>query len=913
MRSDRWQRIEELFESALALPAEARDAFLVEAAGNDESLYRELQALLRADECCGNFLEQSTVAGGPGTVEESPAGRIGPYRLLRRLGQGGMSQVYLGVRDDDEYQKLVALKVIRHGTDQQDLLRRFRTERQILAVLDHPYIARLLDGGHTEDGLPYFVMDYVEGIPLDQYSDSKRLTIRQRLELFRSICTAVQYAHQNLVVHRDLKPSNILVMADGTPKLLDFGIAKLLKPEQFPVPVEVTATRFRPMTPWYASPEQVRGQPITTASDVYSLGVLLYELLTGQLPYRVQRAGARELEQAVLEQPPEPPSTAIGRPGGGIAGADSEQDTGDDGTQKAHQESISIGHSRRATLQQLRRQLRGDLENIVLTALRKEPARRYVSVEQMAEDVRRLLSDLPVLAHKDSLGYRVRKFLVRNRIAAAASAAFLVLLIAFSTVMTVQRSLIAEERDRAEQERDQSKEVVAFLQDIFQLSDPFTAGEETIIAREFLDRGARRVARELRDRPEIRATLMEAIGNVYRNLELYDSADPLLRQALAIRRQAFGNEDPQTAQSLSSLGKLLHDRGDYSAAEPLFQEALAVLRQLDGDEGLRVAATLHDLGRLKFQTGAYREAGELYAEALAIRRAGAGDRLEIGQLLTDQAILTERMGEHANAETLFLEALDLRRRELGNEHPLVIESLNNLGVILGIQGRLDDAEPLFREALELRRKLFGDASQHVAESLHNLAALLTEKSDYEGAETLYREAIATLREILGEEHPLVAEAAMNLAFMLQAKGDSEGAEEWFQQSLAARRRQLGDRHTNVGISLAGLARLHVSNGEPGSAEPLLREAFEIFESTLPEDHWRTAEVKSLIGGCLLARAQFADAEPLLLDGYRGMVNKRGGRYRRTREALDRVIGLYEAWGKDGPEAEYRALASATDE
>ena len=898
MDAERWQRIEELFESALKLPPDEREALIADST-DDEALRRELLALLAAADKSGDFLERPVAGEGPGLPASS---RIGPYRMLRLLGEGGMSRVYLAVRDDDEYQKLVALKVIRHSADREDLLRRFRTERQILAVLDHPNIARLLDGGHTDDGMPYFVMEYVEGVPIGEYCDRHRLTIGDRLELFRRISAAVQYAHQNLVVHRDIKPSNILVTGEGVPKLLDFGIAKLLKPEQFPIPVELTAIRVRPMTPYYASPEQIRGQPITTASDVYSLGVLLYELLTGHLPYRLADHASRTVEQAVLKQPPEPPATAISR---------TEADTATTDPETATTTTQEIGKARRATPQQLRRLLTGDLETIVFTALRKEPERRYASVEQFSEDVRRYLLRLPVAAHKDSLGYRARKFLARNRLAATASAAFVLLLVTSIVAVSLQAARIAQERDRAESERDQSEEVVAFLQDIFQLSDPENAGEEVIIAREFLDSGAARVTRDLGGRPEIQATLMEAIGNVYRNLDLHEPAEPLLRQALDIRRRVLGDEHPRTAQSLGNLGKLHLQKAEYAEAEAFLLQALELRRRLHGPDHQLVAELLQDLGRLKFETGDYAEAEALYREALRIRRTDEDtEYLAIAELLTDLAVLVTHTGGFSQAESLLRNALDLRRQGMGDKHPLVAESLNHLGVVLGYQGRLEDVEPLFREALALRREVFGDASQPVAESLQNIGRLLRAKGDFQGAEALYREAIETSAKVLGRDHPTTAEAINNLALLLKDSGDLPAAERLFRQALNSRRERLGDGHQSVGTSLQGLGEVLLLQGRPERAQTVLRDALGIYEASLPEDHWRIAATRSLIGGCLLERRSFEDAEPLLLAGYRGLAATRGTENHHTRDALERVVRLYEAWGKDSEAAEYRALRAA---
>jgi serine/threonine-protein kinase len=892
MEPDHWQRVQEIFAATAELPPEERDAFLRAEAGDNESLRRDVESLLAADSESAEFLEQPALPGrisqilaeGPGDKVEE---RIGPYRLLRKLGEGGMSSVYLAVRDDG-FQKLVALKVIRRGLKSDDLLHRFRTERQILAGLDHPNIAKLLDGGSTEGGMPYFVMEYIDGTPVDEYCDHNRLTVFQRLQLFLDICAAVQYAHQNLVVHRDIKTGNILVTADGSVKLLDFGIAKLLKPEQFPVPVEMTATMTRPMTPFYASPEQILGRTITTASDVYSLGVLLYKLLTGHLPYQVETRTAKEVERVVVEEVPERPSAAVARvetvPASG----------GHDGEVTITPETVS--QARSVQPHQLKRILTGDLDTILLAALRKEPHRRYGSVDQFAEDVRRSLGGLPVRAHKDSLGYRARKFIQRNRVPIGVGATIVALLFGFAVTMAMQASRLALERDTVQRERDRAEQVVTFLQDIFRVSDPHEEGGETITAREILDSGAQRVSRELEDQPEVQATLMQAIGNVYRNLGLYDLAEPLLREALSVRRRVLGDDHPAVAQSLNNLGVVLRQRGDYDGAEPLFNEALAMRRKLhEGIDHPHLAESLNNLALLYQERGRYPVAEDLLREAIAIQRAAEnGSSTELASLLANLGILLTEVADWAGAEPPFREALELRREALGESHPLVADSLNDLGVFLGIQGNYEDAERMLREALALRRRSLSDDHPALAESLNNLGRLLREVGDYPGAEELYREAIAIREKKLGRDHRLVAIHIHNLGQVLQAQGKLAEAEVQLRDSLAIRIRLFGEEHQDVGVSYMALGVLLEEQDRPRSAEPMLRKGIDILSGNLPPNHWRIAQAQSALGACLTNLGRYREAEPLLLSSYELLVAKRGPEHRRTQKALDHLIELYDA-------------------
>ena len=755
---------------------------------------------------------------------EAPDRRIGPYRILRELGQGGMGTVYLAARADEEFHKRVALKVIRSGTDSADVVRHFKRERQILASLDHPHIAKLLDGGTTDDGLPYLVMEYVEGERLLSYCDSRNLPIPDRLKIFQSISSAVEYAHRNLVVHRDIKPANILVADDGSPRLLDFGIAKLLNPE---LAGEAPTATAMAMTPEYASPEQARGDRITTATDVYSLGVVLYELLTGHHPYRLTSRQPLDVLRAVAEQDPEKPSTAVQRrtastqPGGGAAIAVSPED---------------VARTRESTAEKLTRRLRGDLDNIVLLALRKEPQRRYASVEAFSDDVRRYLEGLPVKARKPTAGYRAGKFVRRHVAGLTASAVVVFLLVGFALALALQSARIARERDLAEKERataqrerETAQRVSGFLVDLFKVSDPGEARGNSITAREVLDKGSAKIATELQDQREVRATLMDAMGAVYFNLGLYEKAIPLLQEALQTRRAVLGNGHLEVADTLTNLANVSKEKGDYAAAEAGHREALAIRRKVLGNDHADVAASLNNLGNALWAKGDWVEAGTTYREALA-----------------------------------------LKRKLLGNEHPDVAIGLNNLAIVLAHNADYDGAEALFREALALKRKQLGNEHPAVARSLNNVAAVLMHKGDYAAAESLHREALALKRKLLGNEHAEVAGTLNNLADTL------------------CRQRKAAE------------------------AEPLAREAVAIFRKTLASGHPTIAEGESVLGGCLALSGRFAEAEPLLLGSYPVLKAKTGAESPETRDALQRLVSLYDAWDKPAKAAAYRAdLAMGT--
>ncbi|MGH7527388.1 MAG: serine/threonine-protein kinase, partial [Gemmatimonadales bacterium] len=594
MSREEWERLEEVLDAALELPSDDRVSFVERACGTQELLRNRARAVLGAAERAGDFLERPADAFAAGLLREIAAeaefglvsdesgsvagGRLGPYRLVRELGRGGMGAVYLAERDDEQYDRRVAIKVVPAGLLSGGLRMRFLLERRILASLEHPNIARLYDAGVGEDGTPYFVMEYVEGRPIDLHCDEGRLPIRARLALFDQCCDAVQFAHRNLVVHRDLKPGNILVSNDGVVKLLDFGIAKLLRTEVDGGTTLTGLGGFQPLTPEYASPEQLRAEPVSTATDVYALGVLLFELLAGCWPYHPRDRSVLSYERAVLEQDPDRPSAAITR-------------TPDD---------PAVGERRSTTPAGLRRQLRGDLDNIVLTALRKEPERRYPSVQHLRDDVRHYLESRPVSARPATWGYRTRRFVRRNRVGVAAAAVVVGALIAGLAGTAWQARAASREARRADQVRQ-------FVVELFQVSDPDRAKGDTITARALLDRGAERLDTELAAEPELRAEMLAVLGGIYQKLGVYDRARPLLEEALAVRGARLGPRHLDAARSAADLASLLYEQGQYPRAEKLTRSALAVQRELLGPEDTLVAASMTSLGAIVNAQGQHDE------------------------------------------------------------------------------------------------------------------------------------------------------------------------------------------------------------------------------------------------------------------------------------------------------------------
>ncbi len=836
MTPERWQQIKAVLDGALEREGPERAVFLEESCRGDDELRREVESFAASETEIGDFIETPVFRIRLEEVVPLAVGqRIGAYRIVREIGRGGMGAVYLAERAD-EFEQRVAIKLVRRGMDTDEIVRRFRSERQILAHLDHPNIGKLFDGGTTEDGRPYFVMEYVEGQPIDDYCDDRKLPVRARLELFRQVCAAVHFAHQNLIVHRDLKPGNILVTADGVPKLLDFGIAKLLDPEQDPY--ALTRVDLRPMTPEYASPEQVRGETITTASDIYSLGVLLYVLLTGHRPYRGAPRDPQGLARAICETDPLRPSSIVGRV--------EEVQRADGSVATVTPESIS--RVREGDERLLRRRLEGDLDTIVLKAMQKEPGRRYASVDQLSSDLGRHLQGLPVVARKDTLGYRTRKFVGRHKAGVALAVAVLLLIVGFSITVTVlwQRAL-------REQQRAQT--VSSFLEDLFSVSNPSQSHGETVTARDMLDRGVQKIDTSLGAQPELRADLMETMGRAYRSLGLYEQAGQLLEGALRLDRR--GRDDLTFAQDLQNLAGVLHDKGKDTEAERLVQESLAIQRRRGATQSLDYAKGLTNLGEILEDKGDFAQAEAGLKESLAIKnRLPTVDEKDIATSLNNLGKLYATRGDSATAELYYRKSLEIRQRLAGGRpDPDLATSLGNFGSFREDRGDLASAETFYREALAMRRKLYPDNSNpKVAYSLGNLGQALTAEGKTSEAENCLREALKLADEIHG-----------------------------FSPSIRA-------------TILRHFAAVLLRENKPAEAEAKAREAYIVFRTKDPTN-WRTADAESVLGGCLAAQGRFKEAEPLLKESYPLLRNDKGEGAKRAEEAKQRINDLYKAWGK----------------
>lgn len=781
MSSERWERIKEILEQALPQAPERRVAYLDLACGPDAQMRAEVESLIAHHEEAGSqFLTAATpdvlqvttplVATEPRVdlaVALAPQ-FVGPYRLLRRLGEGGMGQVWLA-EQTEPVRRQVALKLIKIGMYDNELVQRFRSERQSLAMMDHPAIAKVFDAGATPDGQPYFVMEYVPGIPITQYCDEKRLTVKQRLELFIKVCEGVQHAHQKAIIHRDLKPANILVAevdSKPMPRIIDFGLAKATDQ----IGDETVMTRLGGFvgTPGYMSPEQADStvRDVDTRSDVYSLGVVLYVLLTGNPPFdsrQWKNQPFHEVLRQLREVDPPRPSAKV---------------------RIETLLSASSAELRGVQPKQLESLLLGDLDWIAMKALEKDRARRYGTPTEMAADISRYLANEPIVARPASTAYRLRKYGRRHRVGVAVAIGFLVLLVVFALLQAVQVRRVTRERDHATRERDRANRVTDFMTGMFKVSNPSEARGNAITAREVLDKASKEIDAGLAKDPELQAQMLGVMGTVYDSLGLYSKAELLLTQELKIRR-AFGSQPAETLRSMNNLGGVLLNEGRYPESEKLLREALDGRRRLLGPEHLETLTSMNNL------------AAVLFAE-----------------------------GRYADAEKLHQETLNIQRRVLGAEHPDTLLSMSNIGELLVAEGHYPEAEKIEREALDIQLRVLGPESMDTMRSMHTLAAALSNEGRYPEAVRLDQETLEIARRVLGPEHSLVLGTMNNLADSLKSEGRDTEAKQLLLKVRDIQRRTLGPEHPDTAISTYNLACIAARGGHADEAFSLLRDAID---------------------------------------------------------------------------------------
>ncbi len=841
MDSEKWNKVQAIFDAASDLAPGERDQFLSEKCAGDRELEQEVRSLLEADEEKHSLLDGLAVDYvSPVDTVEYEGRNIGPYSLERLIGSGGMGLVFLATRADGQFKRSVALKLIRDGSLTDEIKRRFESERQILARLDHPNIARLFDGGFSDTGYPFFTMEYVDGVRIDEYCRKNDLSIEERLALFLQVCAAVEYAQNKAVIHRDLKPTNILVTAQREVKLLDFGIAKLIAEDATHAMTELTRTGMRVMTPAYAAPEQIRGEAISAATDVYSLGVILYELLTDQRPYSVPAGSQHELEQAICSTNPVKPSVAV------VTDTQNILARREEAAEESDENTLNLPRLHRRS-----KRLRGDLDNICLMALRKEPERRYQNATELISDIQRHLEGLPIRARASTLGYRFQKFLKRNRVAVSigvVAAAVVAFLVVYYTVR------LTGERDLARQQSAKATAVSNFLVEIFTIADPSVTPGETVTARELLEQAATRIDEDLGAQPEVRGELLNTIGNVYYNLGLYDESARLLERCVLLA-DSMGAHSLAEGNSYHSMANSIDAVGESDSALVLFAKSLSTYRLLE--------------------------------PSLEVELAIAGAK-------TDMAVIYRHRGEYAAAESLYLQGLEVRRAQLGDMNEDVAHSLNHLGRLYYNMGEYERAKPYALESLAIRRTVSGERAPSTLASYGAVAGLFSKQHEADSARVYYGKCLSGFLDVVGPEHPYTVSSMSSYAMALLDVGALDSALYWATRALDQHTRLFPEGSLRNSYPLLAIGKIYNARQEYIEAEDYLKRALEIRIANLPEDHVNVAEVEYELGVSLAGQTRYRDADEMLERALTTFMKRRGLEDTNTQNTLQQLAFVYRA-------------------
>ncbi|MCC7155821.1 MAG: serine/threonine protein kinase [Bryobacterales bacterium] len=813
MDAERWERIQTLFHQAEALPAGERRVFLETAAGGAADIVEDVLSLLDESGAGDSILNEDLGQLAQGLIEDSSgltSARIGQYRILGLIGQGGMGMVYLAERSD--LGNRVAIKVLPNAWMSRARRARFAAETRTLARLNHPSIARLYDAGALDDGTPWFAMEYVQGVPLNTYCEQHKLPLKERLALFRPACEAVQFAHSQAVLHRDLKPSNILVREDGGVRLLDFGIAKQL--DQFDEAEEATRTGLRLATPAYAAPEQLRGEPPAVQGDVYSLGVILYELLTGERPFE---KSAEQLEAAV--EAARPSTRGRGR--------------------------VSANRAEWA-----------DLDILCLAALHPEPGRRYRSVEAFIRDIDHFLQTEPLEARPDDYWYRARKFAVRRWKALSAAAALLLLFGGMAAYFTFRLALA---RDAARAEEARTRRVQQFMLRLFQGDDPNSGPAEGLRVITLVDRSARE-ARALRSDPAVQADLYQTLGAVYEQLGKFDRADELMREALQIRRTLPVPDDARVTESLVALGMLRSGQGRLAEAETFVREGLTLASEKLPAADPAAARATSALGRVLLERGQYASAIEILEKALRDQPLFAQPSQEQATVLLGIAGAQFYLSHYKESEEINRRVIGLYTRLYGDRHPQLADPLINLGSIAQDTGRFADAERYYRQAYDIYKEYYGASHPEVAASLRGIGRALVSQKRYDEAERMLRQVLAVREESYGPDHPYIASTLSDLGNVAVQRGNLDSAEKQYSRMAAIYRKLYGDCHQFVGVAESNIASVYLRRKDYAHAERLFRQVSACYVRILPADHPNAALTRAKLGRTLLREGRYQEAQ-----------------------------------------------------
>ena len=883
MDSNRWQKVQTLFHAAADMPSAEQRGFLETRCGDDAALVNEVLVLLEEDARGGSPLDGDVAQMANRILDHPGSGALpfkefGPYKIKRVLGEGGMGVVYLAAREDLGNE--VAIKILRDAWVSPARRERFTAEQRTLAQLNHPSIARLYDANTSADGTPFFVMEYVEGVPLTDYCKAQKCSIAERLRLFRAVCEAVLYAHQHAVIHRDLKPSNILVKADGSVRLLDFGIAKHV--ENLGELVDQTMTGLRLMTPAYAAPEQIRGEQVGIQSDVYSLGVVLYELLAGRLPFNLSNRTPAQAEKILTEQEAEKPSSVAEK-----------------GAASAEASGIPLMASKTA---------RADLDVLCLTAMRKDPRRRYQSVEALIRDVDHYLKGEPLEARPDTWRYTFDKFVRRHWQAVSAAAVVFVVLVGTVIFYTVR---LARARNAAVAQAERTQRIQKFMLNLFQGGDPSAGPADDLRVVTLLDRGVQE-ARSLDAEPAVQAELYETLGGIYAKLGKLEQADALMESALAKREELYGADSPETAKGLLALGSVRDSEAKYDDAERLVRQALDRDRRHLPPNDPAVAKAMLELGGVLDDRGAYDQSIAMLEQTEKLYSAPGADPADLADTLHELANAHFYAGHYETSEAINQRALAMYKQIYGERHPRVADILINLGAIRLDLGHYAEAEQYDRQALDIVQAWYGKDNPQTATDLTLLARALVYQSRYAEASDLLEQSLAIKERTFGRVHPSVASTLNELGSVALRERKYDAAEKYFQRMADIYREVYGERHYLYATALSNQASVYTAEQQWANAEKLYRQAIPIYVESQSATHVNTGIARIKLGRALLRQQRYAEAEVETRAGYDILIGKMDPKVSWLMNARKDLVEEYDALKQPEQAAKFRAELAANE-
>jgi serine/threonine-protein kinase len=884
MDSTRWERIQSLFHDVADLPESDQRGFLKTACGDDDELVTDVLALVEEDARGTSLLDRDLAQVANEVLDDVipsslPFKEFGPYRIKEALGEGGMGVVYLAERID--LGSLVAIKILRDAWLSPARRERFASEQRTLAQLNHPSIARLYDADTLDDGTPWFVMEYVEGVPLTEYCSEHACSIEERLQLFRAVCEAVQYAHQHAVIHRDLKPSNILVKADGSVRLLDFGIAKQLESLETYVGQkgrDQTMTGLRLMTPAYAAPEQIRGDGVGIHTDVYSLGVVLYELLAGELPFDLSRLTPGEAEAMIVGQDPEKPSAVAKLPGAN------------------------------SNLPSASKTAWADLDVLCLTAMHKDTQRRYQSVEALIRDIDHYLKGEPLEARPDTFRYRLGKFVRRNRRAVSAAALVFTVIVGLVVFFTVR---LAKARNAALEEAARTQRIQRFMMNLFQGGDESVGPGDSMRVVTLLDRGVQE-AQSLNGDPKVQAELYQTLGTIYDQLGKFDRADALLRSALDRRKSLFGPDSTEVAESLVALAQLRSDQAQYDEAEQFARQGLEMDKRHLAYTNPRVGKAMYALGEVLVNEGKYDQGIQVLDEAVRIQSTPGGAAADLAESLTELANAQFYAGHLDTSNSLNLRVLAMDRQLYGERHPNVAEDLINLGAIQSEWGHHPETERYYRQALDIIQGFYGKDHPETASVMTLLGRSLNAQGRFNEAADMLREALGIQEHVYGTVHPRVASAVGELGKVAIQQGKLDEAEADFKRQADIYRSVYKGKHYYIGAALVNLGGVYMERKQYPRAERTFRDALQVYAESLPADHLNVAIARIKLGRALVPQHRYADAEVESLAGYGILIKQTDPPANWLQNARKDLVEEYGALRQPEKAAKFQAELAAAD-